>query len=110
MRGVLCIHLSSAVKGAGSSVRREGGSSAASAIDVSGLSCAWLSPVVTGKPAGKRAHTTVCKISLASVSEFCEGGIVLGPPPQFFFLRARPSGGFSISGSLFPQRVDTRRT
>src|ERR1035437_628390 len=59
--------------------------------------------VVTGKPAGKRVQTGVCKISLAPGSEFCEGGIVRSTRSQFCFFKARPSGGFSISGSLVPQ-------
>jgi hypothetical protein len=36
--------------------------------------------VVTGKPAGKRAQTGVCKISLAPGSEFYEGGILRSSP------------------------------
>src|ERR1019366_5398844 len=43
--------------------------------------------VVTGKPAGKRAQTGVCKKALASGSEFCEGGIVQFATPAVLFFK-----------------------
>jgi len=36
----------------------------------------WFSPVVTGKPAGKKAQTTVCKKALASGLKIGDVGIV----------------------------------
>src|ERR1039458_5777135 len=53
---------------------------AASQLVVQGGDVVHGLSVVTGKPAGKRAQTGVCKISLAPGSEFCEGGIVQAPP------------------------------
>jgi hypothetical protein len=61
--------------------------------------------LVTEKPAGERAHTTVCKISLACVSEFCEGGIVDVATISPVFLRARPFGGFFYLGFMVPLKL-----
>src|ERR1017187_7905156 len=99
------MHLSGAAKGAGNSVRRAGGSSAASEADVWGLLYAWSSPLITGKPAGKKGvHNRMQDFS-------CIGSGILrvwgcqSPTTSVFFLRARTSGGFSISGSLFPLKL-----
>jgi len=53
----------------------------------------------------ERAHTTVCKISLACGSEFCDVVIVQIATISPVFLRARPSGGFFYLGFIVPLKL-----